>query len=292
MITAEEMLKQIEEINKANERLSNDFNEYLGKVKEWHKKIIEDVIKKDEIEKYIGIVYEMALFYSFIFDKKIILNNYFNADNAVVLHRLYAEIAQNILWVYWSLIFWNVLWAICLCRTILERVITLKIIFEDSSNKTQIEERIEKYKNIWWVLSYKFAEEVNDQEMMTEYQTHFNTYSWQYQNWKYFEYTQSIYWKKRSISELLRDFGMDNWENHLYWILSITNHWSIVSNNLLDVKNGLLPCPDKDWYKRVAWLVITIMTLSIEDLVKYINNEWINPVTTFLQWLVINWNKN
>jgi hypothetical protein len=34
MITTEEMQKQIDEINKANEKFSDDFNEYLGKVKE------------------------------------------------------------------------------------------------------------------------------------------------------------------------------------------------------------------------------------------------------------------
>lgn len=292
MISIEEMEKQLEQINDANKKLSDDFHEYLSKVKEWHKKIIEDVVKKDEIENYIWIVYEMGLFYSFIFDKKIVLWSYFSEDNTITLHRLYSEIAQNIFWVYGSLMFWNVLWAICLCRTILERIITLKIIFEDPANKQQIEERIEKYRNLWWVLKYKFAEEVSDQEMMAEFKTDFDTHSAQYQNWNHFEYTQAIYWEKRSISKLLRDFKMDNWDNHLYWILSIANHWSVISNNLLDEKNGLLPCQEKDWYKRVAWLVITIMTLSVEDLVKHINNKSIDPVSTFLQGLAINWNKN
>jgi hypothetical protein len=177
------MQNQIEEINKANKMLGNDFHEYLSTVKEWHKKIIEDVIKRDEIERYIWIVYEMGLFYSFVFDKKIVLWSYFSEDNTITLHCLYSEIAQNTFWVYGSLMFWNVLWAICLCRTILERVITLKIIFEDSANKQQIEERIEKYRNLWWVLKYKFAEEVNDQEMMAEFKADFDIYSAQYQNW-------------------------------------------------------------------------------------------------------------
>ncbi|OQB42586.1 MAG: hypothetical protein BWY04_00022 [candidate division CPR1 bacterium ADurb.Bin160] len=34
MITAEEMQNQIEEINKANKMLGNDFHEYLSTVKE------------------------------------------------------------------------------------------------------------------------------------------------------------------------------------------------------------------------------------------------------------------
>ncbi len=292
MITAEEMQNQIEEINKANKMLGNDFHEYLSTVKEWHKKIIEDVIKRDEIERYIWIVYEMGLFYSFVFDKKIVLWSYFSEDNTITLHCLYSEIAQNTFWVYGSLMFWNVLWAICLCRTILERVITLKIIFEDSANKQQIEERIEKYRNLWWVLKYKFAEEVNDQEMMAEFKADFDIYSAQYQNWNHFEYTKAIYGEKRSISRLLRDFNMDNWTNHLYWILSIANHWSVISNNLLDEKNWLLPCQEKDWYKRVAWLVITITALSVTGLVEHINDKSINSVLTFLQGLVINWNKN
>ncbi len=292
MITAEEMQNQIEEINKANEMLGNDFHEYLSTVKEWHKKIIEDVVKRDEIERYIWIVYEMGLFYSFVFDKKIVLWSYFSEDNTITLHCLYSEIAQNTFWVYGSLMFWNVLWAICLCRTILERVITLKIIFEDSVNKQQIEERIEKYRNLWWVLKYKFAEEVNDQEMMAEFKADFDIYSAQYQNWNHFEYTKAIYGGKRSISRLLRDFNMDNWKNHLYWILSIANHWSVISNNLLDEKNWLLPCQEKDWYKRVAWLVITITALSVTGLVEHINDKSINSVLTFLQGLVINWNKN
>ena len=292
MISVEEMEKQIEEINKANEMFGNDFNEYLSAVKDWHKKIIEDVVKKNEIDRYVWLVYEMWLFYSFVFDKKIKIRDYFDDKNTITLHRLYSEIAQNIFWVYGSLMLWNVLWAICLCRTILERVITLKIIFEDPDNKQQIEERIEKYRNLWWVLKYKFAEEINDQELIAEFKADFDTYSAQYQNWNHFEYTKAIYWEKRSISRLLRDFSMDNWENHLYWILSIANHWSVISNNLLDEKNGLLPCSEKDWYKRVAWLIITVMTFSIEGLVKYIDEESTDPVSTFLQGLVINWNKN
>lgn len=262
--------------------LEKEFNIYLAKIQPWHQILLNNVIKWD-IKKHVKFVYQMSFYYSFIFDRKIKLWNYFNNENTITIHRLYSEIAQNILGIYGCLNLWNILWAICLYRTILERTITLKIIFEDPDNKQQIAERIEKYKNLWWVLKYKYAEETNDQKMMKENKSDFDKYSSQYRNWKHFEYTKGIYWKKKSISALLRYFDMDNLNNHLYWMLSIVNHWSILSNIFLDEKSGLLPYTDKDLYKRIAWLVITIMGLSIEDMVKYINEKPIYEVLRYLE---------
>ncbi|GHW02602.1 hypothetical protein AGMMS50249_3880 [candidate division SR1 bacterium] len=279
-------LKQIlEKIKPSNDLLEKDFRKYLIDTNESFEDCLRGIIKGD-IEKYVNQIYEMAFYYSFVFGAKIQLSQFFDEDDVATLHCLFAEIYQSILGIYGCLKLGSVLGAYPLLRSILHRVTILEIIFENHKNGDQIKDRLKKYRNLGGVLAYQYFDKVGnkEKEKKKEFEDHFTAYADGFRTDRNtYDYTQAIYGKKKTISQLLKKFGLDNEHNALYGDLSVVDHGHIAFSSLLNKKLCILPFEEVKEYRKICGCVAYFLAHSIYGVVSYINNPDNDPILTFIQ---------
>ncbi len=283
--------KEIIKMNESNKKIHEEFNIYLNQIKPWITKILEE--HKNKFEFFLWFLWEIELFISFTFDKKLIILDYFKEETAITIHRIFWEISGLIWWVKKCLEAWTIIWAFSLLRTILERIIILKVFFEDPDKidervkkynifwNIEIYKKYKKYKKYWWSdLSQDFISEIEEaykkEKIFRLYPDNNNVHN--YFNW--------IYWKKTKISYLLKKFWLDI--GNMYSILSHINHWWPLNINFLNEKNALLPNDDKEKYINVIKYTVSLLLKVYEDLCKYTKKE---DLIVFFQIMYINMDK-
>lgn len=279
--------ENLKQMNENNQKLWKEFHDYLIRAKPIVNKCLEE--HKNEFHFFVWFLWEMELYISFVFDEKIVIKDYFAEDIALIIHRIFWEISGLIWWVRKCLEGWTIIWAFGLLRMILERIIILKVFFEDFK---QIEKRIEKYNIFGNIESYKQYEKCwwngLNKDFINEITNDYNTYESQFRkdrnNHRKHSYFQWIYNRKITITELLDKFWLDI-ENTMYPILSHVSHGWPLNINLLNTENGLFPNKDSEKYMLVIKLIVSLLGKSYEDFCKYTKKE---DLRNFFQIMFIN----
>lgn len=260
-----------------------EYDDYLLRLEPSYSNKLNKILDSEK-KKYIEKIYYYSFYYSFVFEERIKLSDFFDQKEANVLHGIYIEIYQLVLWVYSNLSLWNILWSYILLRSILERVLILKVLFEDQK---YFSKRVNEYIIFGNILKYDYWEKNWNKK---ESQKYFNDSK---EHWKKFEerwhynFYKWVYWQKYSINALLQRFKLDK-PKEMYSSLFKISHWWILNQNLLNSKNWFLPNDDSNQYKNVFIFVIILISYSLADFIKH---TWTHEDLIVELWKVIIKNK-
>jgi len=289
-----DQLKEFEKkFNENADTITKEFVEYLGRVRDWYQKIKEK--EEEKYQTHIWLIKETFFFISFILDKKIILKNYFSDDTTKVIHGVVSEIAQIILGIQWSLQNGSIIGAFSLCRTLLERIIIIKILFE---RKDEIEARINIYKDFEIIEKYKYAEKVKETDMMKEFKVDYLRLQEKYQFkgqtnlHKWYQPIQNC--KDKSITRLIKDYLPDYLtQEETYSMFSVVTHGWAMNNNLLHYNNWLLPnfgYEGTNFPRLIAWFCIMTIDEVFSSITKYTDYDY-SMINDFLKRTGFNMSK-
>lgn len=207
------------------------------------------------------------------------LKNKFNiskeSENEVKI--LLWEMFQISKWIDDLLEKWNIISSIILLRTLFERVILFRIIFED---KTKIEEKIKIYLDFWDIQTYewlKYDEEENKKKYFKKCEKIFTEKNTLYiiknKKWDYYDLYKWLLWKKHSFNFLAKEYIKtpleDYWvkDNHeFYSILSLIHHWNPLNLAFLNTENVFLPNHNLERKEEINNFIQSLLILIGESL--------------------------
>lgn len=222
-------------------------------------------------QKYYNI---FAYFYDYWnFKKKFNLSEEIEKEVKKLLWEMY-QISK---WIDDLLESWNIISSIILLRTLFERVILFRIIFED---KSKIEDRIKIYLDFWDIQAYEWLKNdgvENKSEYFRKFEKTFEEKNILYviknKKWDYYDLYKWLLWKKHSFNFLskkyiknpLEDYWIkDNYE--FYSILSSIHHWNPLNIAFLNSENSFLPNHNLERKEEINIFVFQLILLLAKDL--------------------------
>lgn len=181
---------------------------------------------------------------------------------------------------------WNIISSIILLRTLFERIILFRIIFED---KSKIEDKIKIYLDYWSIKSYEWLKN-NEEENKSEYFKKFeeifkeksDLYAVKNKDWEviYYNLYKWLLWEKSSINFLsekyikkpLEDYWIKN-NFDFYSIFSDIHHWNPLNLVFLNNVNPFLENNNEERKEEINNFTIQLITLIGKDL--DIRSYWI-----------------
>lgn len=194
-------------------------------------------------------------------------------DYEIEMKILLWEMFQLAKWIENLLENGNIISAIILLRTLVERIILFRIIIED---KNKIAEKIEKYIHHWMIESYiwlKDDEKENKNKYFKEYEKSFKEKADFYKDWRKYNLYKWLLWKRESFENLYEKYIKSpskkynfNDDFDLYQILSKILHWNSLNISFLNPENSFLPYHNEETKKNINNSIFQLIILISEDL--------------------------